>query len=516
MRLKQILTAVAFLPSLSLACDMSRSLAETQFVINPITQSSSMESIKNNSQIQIERCALETKYVLVNLNSLYFQDDTSRQESIGGNLIQKISNCSIKTEVPFQKMDVNILSTQVQKKNEFLRKCVKVVIADGRGQKIQIHPKSQCQFKPLNPEGTVVETDGAGCFVAVNPNSRLLMETRVNSECQDSLFLNQNQIQAGDYESVIKLWPARNEGDSMMLGSPLGARYVRHTLLPAKDFMPRAVKEYDQHPPFISALTTNISPGYISFMSLGQKRYQILPTFLVENIAKEYCKGTECARVSSFVTPIAGLVKISKINPKNNKKNQIGEWAHALKIPSNWSGLAEFKAENNMTGLSMGALEAEMTLEPGDQFEMQAQFYEPRTLLDEIQANQDYLDLNNNLNIPNEVDESLPQLPTAGKLGKIKSLPKMPSVGLGYKGILDLMDQLNMARSWTQKYDRLCNSQNMNCMKLDGMNKPFVTIQMKFTIGANKEIVPVSVSKKSAVFDSYEMNVTSFAKKVCE
>ena len=516
MKLKSLITSVLFLPTVSLACDMSRSLAETQFVINPITNKSTMESVRNNAQIQIERCALETKYVLVNLNSLYFQDDTSRQESIGGNLIQKVSNCSIKTEVPFQKMDMNVLSAQVQKKNEFLRKCVKLVIADGRGGKVQIHPKSQCQFKSLDAQGTVVETDGAGCFIAVNPNSRLLMETRVNPDCQDSLFLNQNQIQAGDYESVIKLWPATTDANNMIVGSPLGARYVRHTLLPAKDFMPRAAKEYDEHPPYISALSTNISPGYVSFMSLGQKRYQILPTFLVENMAKEFCKGSECARVSSYVTPIAGMVKLTKINPKNGKKNQIGEWAHALKIPTNWSGLAEFKAENNMTGLSMGALEAEMTLDPGDQFELQAQFYEPRTLLDEIQANQDYLDLNSNLNIPNEVDESLPALPSAGKLGKIKSLPKMPSVGLGYKGIIDLMDQLNLPRSWTQKYDRLCNSENLKCMKLEGMSKPIVSIKMNFTIGQNKEVIATSVSKKSDVFESYQMNVTSFAKKVCE
>lgn len=503
-------------PQIGLACQMARALTETQFVIDPTTKRSTMESIKNNSQVEIFKCEPTSQFLLVNINALYFQDDTSRQESISGNLIQRSSNCSIQSEVPFQKMDLGILSEDVIRKNKFLRTCVKLVIGDARGMKLNIHPKSSCQYKAIDPEGTTVETDGAGCFVQVNAGSRILMETRVNPDCLDPEFLNQNQIQAGDYESVVKIWPAAMNGKEMTAAPPIGARYVRHTLLPAKGFMPRAVKEYEEHPSFISALSTNISPGNISFMSMGSERYQIQPTFLVENLAKDYCKDSQCAKVSSFVTPIAGIVKLNKFNPKNGKKNQIGEWHHALKIPGNWSGLAEFKAENNMSGLSMGALEADMKLNVGDTFELSAQFYEPRTLLDEMAANQEYMTLNDNIVIGEIVDDSLPELPVPGNLGKLDKLPRMPSVRLGYKGLLDLADQLNLKRTWSQKYDRVCNSQNMSCMKLVGLDKPLVQIKMVFKIGENKEVIPLSVLKKSQVFENYNQPVTRFAEKICQ
>jgi hypothetical protein len=510
---------VAFLliaPKIVFACEMSRALTETQFIIDPALKKSQMESVKNNAQIEVGRCTTEDKFLYINLNTIFFQDDTSRQETNDGVLSQKISNCSIESELPFQKMDVLGLQSDVANKNKFIRKCVYVVIGDQRGQKLQFDPQSKCSVRPLVEDGSTVETDGIGCLLSVNANSRIAMETRINPECMDSQFLNQNQIQAGDYESVIKIFPALKNADVFSVGQPIGQRYIRHTLLPAKSFMPRAVKEDEEHYPYISALSTNISPGNVRLTSVGNKRYLVEPTFLVENLAKEYCKGEECARTTSFVVPIAGMLKLTQLNARTGRRTQIGEWGHALKIPSNWSGIAEFKNENNLSGLTMGALEAEMILRPGDIYELGAQFYEPRTFLDEMMSMQDYMDINNNLNIGAEVNDSLPQLPTAGKLLNVGKLPKMPSVSLGYKGILDLTDQFNMKKNWSQKYDRICNNQNLMCIKLEGLNRAISTIKMKFKIGDNNEIIPISVSKKSPVFESYEKEVTSFPKKVCQ
>ncbi len=511
-----IITALIIAPKIVFACEMSRALTETQFVIDPSQKKSQMESVKNNTQIEIGRCKIEDRFLYINLNTIFFQDDTARQESNDGLLVQKISNCSIQSEIPFQKMDILSLQSDVANKNKFIRQCVRLIIADQRGQKLQFDPQSKCSVKPIVADGSTVETDGVGCMLSVNANSKIVMETRINPDCMDSSFLNQNQIQAGDYESVIKVFPAQSNLGQFSIGQPIGQRYVRHTLLPAKDFMPRAVKENEGHFPYISAFSTNISPGNISMTSVGNKRYLIQPTFLVENLAKEFCKGSECSRTSSFVTPIAGLLKLVKINPANGKKSQIGEWGHALKVPSNWSGIAEFKNENNMSGLTMGALEAEMKMNVGDIYELGAQFYEPRTLLDEMTASQNYMDLNNNLNVGAEVDDSLPVLPKAGQLGNVGKLPKMPSVSLGFKGILDLADQMNMTKSWSQKYDRICNNQNLKCMKLTGLDRAISTIKMKFKIGENNQIIPMSVSKNSPVFESYEQSVTVFAKKVCQ
>jgi hypothetical protein len=512
-----MITFLVIAPKFVMACEMSRALTETQFVIDPSQKKSQMESIKNNAQIEVGRCTVEDRFLYINLNTLFFQDDTARQESSDGKLVQKNSNCSIQTELPFQKMDVINLQNDVANKNKFIRQCVRLIIQDQRGQKLQFDAASKCKVTPIVADGSTVETDGVGCLLAVNANSRIALETRVNQDCMDSSFLNQNQIQAGDYESVIKIFPAMANLGQFQIGQPIGARYVRHTLLPAKDFMPRAVKENEGHFPYISAFSTNVSPGNISFSSIGSKRFLIQPTFLVENLAKEFCKGSECARTSSFVTPIAGILKLVKLNPLTGKKNQIGEWTHALKIPSNWSGMAEFKNENNMSGLSMGALEAEMTMTPGDIFELGAQFFEPRTLLDEMAANQNYMDLNGNLNIGDqETDDSLPALPKAGQLGKLTGLPKFPTVGLGYKGILDLADQMNAKKSWSQKYDRVCNSQNLNCLKLTGLDKPISSIKMRFKIGENNQIIPMFVSKASSVFESYEKTVTTFSRKVCQ
>lgn len=513
---KLVLAVLVLAPKIVFACEMSKALAETQFAIDPSQKKSQMESVKNNAQVEIGRCTTEDRFLYINLSTLFFQDDTSRQESNDGNLVQKISNCSIQTELPFQKMDVLDLQKNVLAKNKFIRQCVRLVIADTRGMKLAFDAKSQCKVRPLVEDGSTVETDGVGCILAVNANSRLIMETRVNPDCMDSSFLNQNQIQAGDYESVIKVFPAISNQGQFSVGQPIGQRYVRHTLLPAKDFMPRAAKESETHLPYISAFSTNISPGNISISSIGSQRYLIQPTFLVENMAKEFCKGTECARTSSFVTPIAGMVKLTKINMKSGKKTQIGEWGHALKVPANWSGMAEFKNENNMSGLAMGQLEVDMKMAVGDVFELGAQFYEPRTLLDELSSSQNFLELNNNLSIGGETEDALPALPKVGQLGQVGKLPKMPSVSLGYKGILDLIDQLNMSRSWSQKYDRICNSQNLNCVKLTGFDRAISTIKMRFQIGENNQIIPISVSKKSPVFENYEQNVTSFARKVCE
>lgn len=510
-----LLTTLILLPKLALACEMSRALTETQFVIDPAQKKTFMESKVNNAQIEVGRCTIESKFLLINLNSLYFQEDTARIESVGGTLRQKNSNCSIQAEVPFQKVESESLAKDVSAKNTFLRQCVKLVINDLRGQKIQFHAKSQCQVRNMNPEGSAVETDGTGCLVAVNPATKLVMETRVNPDCLTSQFLNQNHIQAGDYESVVRLWPAVSDAGQIRLSQPIGARYVRHTLLPVEGFMPRAAKEEQNQPPYISAFSTNISPGNISIMSLGQKRVQIQPTFLVENISKDFCKDGNCARPSSFITPIAGMLKLVKLNP-NGKKTQVGEWGHALKVPSNWSGLAEFKSENNMSGLSAGALEVDLEMKENEIYELGAIFYEPRTLLDELMATQNYMELDNNLTIGEETEESLPTLPKAGQLGRLEKLPKMPTVGLGYKGITDLADQMNMLRSWSQKYDRVCNSQNVNCMKLTGLDRPISTIKMKFKMGPNNTVIPLSVYKKSTVFGGYEKNVTKFAQKVCQ
>ncbi len=510
-----ILTALIIVPKLILACEMSRALSETQFVIDPAQKKSQMESIKNNAQVEIGRCSIDDKFIYINLNTVFFQDDTSRQETNDGTLVQKNSNCSVQSELPFQKMDVLDLQKNLLNKNKFLRQCVRLILQDARGMKINFDPQSKCTTKPLTVDGSVVETNGSGCIVSVAKGSQILMEPRINPDCMDSAFLNQNQIQAGDYESVIKVFPAILTEGKFSLDQPMGARYIRHTLLPAKDVMPRAVKEDENQFPYISAFATNISPGSIRISSIGSKRFLIEPRFLVENFSKEYCKGSECAKISSFVTPVAGLLKLTKINPITGKRSQIGEWGHALKVPANWSGFAEFKNENNMSGLSMGALEADMTMKKGDIFELGAQFYEPRTMLDEMLATQDYLVLNNNLNIGQNTEDALPALPSAGKLGKISKLPTMPTVGLGLQGILDFTDQMNMAKSWNQKYDRLCNSQNLNCVKLSGLDKSISTIQMRFQIGDNNEIIPISVSKKSPVFENYSQKVSAFPSKVC-
>ena len=57
--------------------------------------------------------------------------------------------------------------------------------------------------------------------------------------------------------------------------------------------------------------------------------------------------------------------------------------------------------------------------------------------------------------------------------------------------------------------------QNLNCVKLSGLDKSISTIQMRFQIGDNNEIIPISVSKKSPVFESYIQKVSAFPSKVC-
>jgi hypothetical protein len=413
-------------------------------------------------------------------------------------------------------MDSTLVAKNVTDRSQFLRKCVQIIITEQRGMKLQTHPQSQCQFKPLTADGSSIQTDGNGCLIAVTPGSRIAMEQVINKDCYESSFLNQNQIQSGDYESVLKLWPVAVEAEKLNILSPIGLRYLRHTLLPSQGFMPRAAKDTVESMSFISALSTNVSPGTINIQSIGQNRVLIQPTFLVENLAKDFCLNGTCAKISSYVAPIAGLIKLYKLNTKSNKQTEIAQWAHALKVPSNWSGMAEFRAENNLSGISMGALETDMKLNAGDEFTLAADFFEPRTLIDELMATQNYLELNSNLAVgESSSSEALPTLPKVGQIGQLEKMPSLPSVGLGYKGILELSDQFNMKKNWTQTYDRVCNSVNMNCMKLSGLNKPFSSIKMRFKIGANKEIIPLSVEKQSPVFENYKQNVQSFAKKVC-
>ncbi|MBC7464990.1 MAG: hypothetical protein H7256_03270 [Bdellovibrio sp.] len=514
--MKWFFTTFVLTPSVIFACDMQRSLSETQFTIDPSTNKMKLETLSDNTRIQVSKCTPDEKFLLINFNSIYYQDDTSRIESISGNLIQKASNCSIQSETPAQKIDATFLQTLVQSRHNFLRKCVRLAIVDQTGQKITTHPQSACQLKAITADGSTVETDGAGCLIAVNPNSNIAMEARLNPDCLQSSFLSSNQIQAQDIESVIKLWPVGSEAGKLSVQNPIGSRYIRHTILPAKDFMPRTVKDDQDDLPYISALSTNISAGQISMSSMGKNKVVIQPTFFVENIAKEYCKGTECARVSGYVAPIAGLLTLSKINSVNGKKTQIGEWPHALKVPANWTGMAEFKTENNLTGMSMGALTANITLTPGDEFVLESKFFEPRSYLDELSLTQNFFDLNSSLDAEGSSEDALPTLPKVGQLLPLPKMPTLPSVGLGRAGVLDFSDRMNMKKNWSQKYDRVCNSQNLNCVKLSGFGTPFVTLKAKFKIGPNKEVIAEHVTKSSAAFESYDQDVTYFTKKVCE
>lgn len=514
--MKSLLVSLILLPVLSQACDMDRMSSETQFVIDSASGQVKQESKNNFSKFEISKCASDEKFILVNLNSIYYQDDTARTESISGSLVQKASNCSIQTEVPFQKIEAAFLENLIQQRHHFIRSCTRLVFADMRGQKIQTHSQSQCRLKSLDATGSVVEAEGSGCLIAMNPNSKIAVEVRFNPDCAQSSFLEQNSIEAQDIESVVKVWPVAAEAGRLTPLSPIGARYLRHTILPAEGFMPRAVKENQVHMPFVSALATNISPGNVSISSMGKNLVSIQPTFLVENVAKEFCRDGRCARTSSYMSPIAGMVTLTQVNLPNGKRKQVGEWNHALKVPSNWSGLAEFKAENNLTGMSMGALNAQMNLVPGDEYVIEAKFYEPRGTLDEWSYSQSFFELDNNLNVDGTGEESLPSLPKIGQLGRLQRLQQLPTVGLGRSGVLEFSDRFNSPRAWTQKYDRICNSQNLKCQKINGMDRPFTTMKMFFKIGDNKEVVAQRVIKQSDVFESYDQTVSAFAKKVCE
>lgn len=499
----------------AMACEVTRALSETQFTIDPSTHKSRLESKINNAQLQIERCALDEKYILVNFNSIYFQNDTSRLESISGNLVQKNSNCSIATEVPFQKVDDSELVKSVADRNNFLKKCIQIIIADQRGMKIQTHPQSKCEIKSLNSDGSIVQTDGSGCLIAISPSAKISMEQSINPDCLNSSFLNQNQIQAGDYESVLKLWPVAVEADQLKVMSPIGLRYLRHTMLPNVGFMPRAVKDTADDMSYIGALSTNISPGNVAVRSIGQNKYQIQPTFLVENLAKDFCSNGQCAKISSYVTPIAGSLKLYKLDKKSGRQSQVGQWNHALKIPANWSGLAQFTSENNLSGQTMGALEIDMKITAGDEFTLSADFFEPRTLIDETVDTESYITVNNSLIVGEGTGSSLPSLPSPGQIGQVKKLPSLPSVALGMGGLMELSDLFNMKKNWTQHYDRVCNSVNMNCAKLSGINKSFISVKMKFKMNEYNEVIPMNVEKQSAVFDSYKKDVQTFAKMNC-
>jgi hypothetical protein len=514
--MKALLVSLILIPVLSQACDMDRMSSETQFVIDPSTGKVKQESKNNFSKFEISKCSADEKYVLVNLNSIYYQDDTARTESISGTLVQKASNCSIQAPVPFQKVEISFLESLIQQRHRFIRSCTRLVFADLRGQKIQSHPQSQCQLKNLDATGSVVEAEGSGCLIAMNPNSKIAVEARFNPDCAQAGFLQENQIQAQDIESVVKVWPVAVDGGKILPLSPIGARYLRHTILPVEGFMPRSVKENQDQMPFVSALATNVSPGNISISSMGKNLVSIQPTFLVENLAKEFCREGQCARTSSYMSPIAGILTLTQVNLAGGKRKQIGEWNHALKVPSNWSGLAEFKAENNLTGISMGSLTAQMNLAAGDEYVLEAKFYEPRGTLDEWSYSQSFFDLDNNLNIDGSGEEALPTLPKVGQLGRLERLQQLPAVGLGRAGVLEFSDRFNSSRNWPNKYDRICNSQNLKCQRINGMDRPFTTMKMFFKIGANKEILAQRIVKQSDVFESYDQVVTSFAKKVCE
>lgn len=522
--MKLFLTTLIIAPVMTFACDMQRSLSETQFTIDPVTNQLKLESIKDNTLIELSKCTENEKFILVNFNSIYYQDDTSRVESVSGQLVQKNSNCSIQgesqNENSRQKIETPFLEKIVQSRHQFLRKCVRLALVDQSGQKIQTHPKSECQLKSVTADGSTVETDGSGCLIAVNPRSKIVMQAKLNPECLQSSFLNQNQIQAQDVESVIKLWPVSAEAGQLKVENPIGARYLRHTILPSADFMPRAVQETPADLPYVSAISTNVDIGQLSLTSMGKNKTIIQPTFYVENLAKEFCKTsndqTVCSRTSSFVTPVAGMLSLSQINPKSGKKNQLGEWVHALKIPANWIGMAEFKNENNLSGISMGALTMNASVKAGDEFVMEAKFYEPRSFLDDLSLTQNFFDIANQLDAEASSEDMLPTLPKVGNLLPLQKLPTMPSIGLGRAGVLEFSDRLNMKKNWTQKYDRICNSVNMNCMRLSGMDKPFVTLKLRFKVGANNEIIPLRAAKASAVFGSYDKEITSLLKKVCE
>ncbi len=73
-----------------------------------------------------------------------------------------------------------------------------------------------------------------------------------------------------------------------------------------------------------------------------------------------------------------------------------------------------------------------------------------------------------------------------------------------------------MVNNCNHRYDRVCNSVFLNCVKLSGYDKPFITIKASFKMGANNQVIPLHVTKKSSAFESYDKDVKEFTKKVCE
>lgn len=535
--MKNIFTTLIFTAAIGNACETLNTSIESHFVINSETRKIELASQKNSAFMNINKCTQDIKFLGINISNIYYKGITLKNETDSGrvtlgvnlnnNLNNKINNnnqqskvsCSVKgdSELTRYSLTDSDLNMQIQSNIQFARKCLKALVTSTKP--LIFDSRTSCLVQYTNESKTSAIINADMCILPVDKSTdlqiKLITDTSI-SECSQSLSVPR------DIESVLKVWPLSFQNGDFVKNTPIGQRFVRHTILPKENFLPRATKEDETSIPFVSALSTNLEQGPVTLQKFGNKKFQIKSSYIVANASKEYCLGSECAKISSFTAPIAGSSKLFIMSSKNQQLKLLADWQTAFKVPAHFVGQADTNFSIYLgVGNPNGTVMIEGEVNPGDEVILETRFYEPRGFMDESGLSAQFSEaMSTNFDISNEqIGDHLISLPKLDYKMAISKIPSLPVVGLGLGLEEDFFkDLFNTPKTWTHKYNMICspNLETKKCEPLKDLSQPFISLRTRFILDENNQLIVKSIEKASTIFETYKKDIQKLPTYGCE
>lgn len=500
-------------------CKAEDDVIETHFAVDFSQQEVKMLSSKDRSSVIAGACkGSDSQFLQVNILSLVYQEDIRADEFFQNQQME--SSCSIVNSESVQAVSFEKKSESLNEKRNFIDNCLQVRVADQSEQPLAFVENHLCRFEISKKNRSEAVFSGQLCLLKTNPNSNFKFKTVLRPECLSSQHLQKLGIPRMDVETRLGVYQVSDSTGRPHNFNIVTKRDTRWTLMPPKGLMPLSQSQDGSDLEYSSTLTTNVDQGPIAIRPIGNDRAVIDVKFLAQNFGQRVCDANVCSGPADFNTPLVGRTRLYKI--QKSRKVLIHEWDSTYRLPPQWIGIANplFNIELGKPTSSVIIPEA---LQSDEHFEIETEFYEPKSYLDSI-AN---LDLTEMTNFEDTISfdpgaETLPRLPSLGRLQLRQKLPSLPSVHLGYSTSNVDIPSLIHSAEWSHYYDRVCDNKNRNCSKLRADGSAFLVLKTHFKVdGKDPEsgllnISNIEIEKSSDTFGSKKVKVQTLPSRQCK
>lgn len=540
--MKKITMVVLLMTSLeAFSCKIERARSETHLALDPISSQAQLMTKTNLTSFVVTGCDGSIPFLMIGSSVAYHQNDTSKRETLLADVDPSKNNCSIElpNELKAKKTDALAIRSEtvletVKNRKYFIDTCLSYEVSEFSGRKLEFEMNEGCQVTETQTNAELGSVQyllkGQTCLVKTPRNTNLQIKSRINPACLGAELLNDPKLIAQDIETQFTVWPAQVTIDSgkkkTHFDQALSSRPVRYTIVPSRAnvLQPKALQRIDGQPSFVQVVATNIDFAKLEISMIGAEKYAVQPTFFVQNNSNSYCDkgGTNCISPSEYAAPIAAGMELFEIDPIRKSKTPKGRWLHAVKVPARFVGMVEVRPENNLSGTQAGALVLDKTLEKGKTYLLTADFFEPRSFMDNdarlkklFSGDVAMPKLDRKLE-----DGALPALPSLGINTDLQPLAPIQSNKLNEAGFEFFTTRINMKNNWTNHFELACNSSTHTCANI-AVNRPFIRMKIQIEITESGAIKVLRSEKVSTLFDSYDVDLSQadnngMLKKVCK